>query len=395
MEQKLFEQILEGMDQKIQEIELDLAKTKGRSINAGSQPASTKSAAQDAQAQFYKHGIKGQSLTDFIETKNLNTGTGSAADTIQEEVAQQLIKQAILNQQLLQDCGIRTVPTGSPLTVPVLLQRPSVAQTTENVTGTEPAETQGALFGSVSADFAKTYSMPIFTNEVIQDSVIDVTAETNSMVSEEYGYHFINQVLFGAKNGSSDALQLRGVLSDRVDAHNAYAESLKEDDARGREFFKVIKTGFDGALPDATQEEVIDFLIDVQTDLSHEYQDGAKWYMNKQTFAQLRKLKISENGSDIRGLISMDFGTLNDTFMLMGKPIVIVDQMATLDGATVDTPIIYGNLMESIEFVSVSGSDITVIDPYTVKGTVGYYNESRFGSVIKNHDAIKIVLAAV
>lgn len=396
MDQKFFEEVLDGMSQKIDSMEAEIGLSKARKFMGENQGSlCSKSQAESIQKEFYTTGIKGETLPDFMERKNLNTGSGSGGSTIQEVVSAELIKQAILNQQLLTDCGLRSVPNGSPLTIPVLLQRPTVEQTTENVSGVEPTETQGALFGSVSADFAKTFSKPVFTNEIVQDSVIDVVAETNSMVSEEYGYHFINQMLFGAKEGSTDPLQLRGILTDRVDAHNSYTEALEEDELRDREFFKVIKTGVNGALPNANQEALIDFLIDVQTDLSHEYQDGAKWYMTKKTFGILRKLKRSEDGSDISGLLSMDYGTLNNTFMLLGKPIVIVDQMPELDGSTVSCPIIYGNLMESIEFVTVSGSDITVIDPYSVKGTVAYYNESRFGSVINNFDALKVVLASV
>lgn len=341
---------------------------------------------------FYKNGTKGQDLESFIYQKSLNTGSASAGDTIQDEVSAQLVKAAINNQVLLSEMGSRSVPNGAQLTVPVLLQRPTVAQTQENVNGDATPETQGALFGALVADYAKVYSQPTFTTEVIQDSVLDVVAETRSMVAEEYGFHFMNQVLFGVKDGSADPLQIRGLLKDRIDAHNSYAEALKGEATRSKEFFKVIKTGFNGTLPVTDTAATVDFLVDIQTDLSHEYQANAKWYMAKETFAQLRKLKVGD--ADNRPLLSADFGGLNTTFNLFNKEIVIVDQMPIMQGANVVCPIIYGDLAEAIEFVMVAGSNHSVVDPYTIKGQVAYYEESRFGSVMKNNDAIKIVLAS-
>lgn len=383
-------EVVDNMANRIDELEAQIKSDSQSKISAinGATTKAAKSEASKLQKEFMQSGTK-QDFKTFLSSKTLSTDPSTGGETIEEVILSELVKQAIDNQALLSNVGTRSVPDGSPLSVPTLLQYPTVEQTAENVNGDVVTETQGALFGTVTADYAKAFSMPAFTNEIIQDSVIDVTAETNSLVAEEWGFHFINQILFGAKEGATDPLQIRGILSDRVDAHNAYAEALKADADRKKEFYQVIKTGVADGLP-ATNEELVDFLIDIQTATPQAYQADAKWYMTRETFGILRKIKVGTD--DLRPVLSAGFGTLNTTFTLLGKEIVLVDQMPQVGSNT--CPIIYGDLKGAFEFVKVENSNHSVVDPYTIKGQVLYYNENRFGGLMKNHDAIRIVLCA-
>ncbi|MEZ8095260.1 phage major capsid protein [Photobacterium swingsii] len=391
---KNMDSYIERLENRVVNIESDNAKTKNNKVNAingGNETNNTK-ALDSAMLDLFKSKTK-KSLTEVIETKSMSTDPATGGESIEEQLSSELIQWAIDNQRLLQEIGYQSVPDGSPYYKPVLLQRPTVEQTAENINGDATADTQGITLGRLQCDFAKCYSQPSFTNEIIQDSVLDVVSETRRMISEEYSFHFINQVLFGTQ--SIDPLQIRGILTDRIDAQNNYAIALQEDDVRDKEYYKVIKTGVNGGLP-ATSEAILDFLIDVQTDLPQMYQqNNPKWYMSRETFGILRKIKISEDGTDLRPLLSNDFGTLNNTFTLLGKEIVIVDQMPSFDGVTVNTPIIYGDLMGAFEFVRVENSNVSVVDPYTIKGQVAYYNEQRFGGLMRNYDGIRIVLASV
>ena len=341
---------------------------------------------------FIKEGGAGskESLSAFAERKALDTGV-SAADTIEAQISAELSELAILNQVVLGQFRQGTLPDGSPFTIPKIAQRPNVVRTTENTTGTPFSATNNQTYTHTTADFAKSASMPAFTHEVIQDSVRDVESDCLRLIEEERGFDFIDQMLFGDKE-NNPATDLRGVLTNRIDSNNAYTEALLEDAVRDPEYLKAIKTGIAGGLPVA-DIDLVNFLIDVQTDVPFKFQGSSAWYVSNAVFNRLRKAVVNETTSDARPLLMADFGTLQGSekktdFTLMGKPVFVVDQLDDV------TPIMYGDMNE-IEFGMVGGSEHFIVDEVTLKGQKALYADQRFYSVMHNNDSLRIVIAVV
>ena len=216
------------------------------------------------------------------------------------------------------------------------------------------------------------------------------------LAAEEFALKYCGDLLHGDGLKVGDVQNLRGILNARIDLANGYTQALLPSDQRSPEFFEVFKTGFDGALGD-NNEAVIDCLIDLQTELPFKYDGEAAWYMSRNTFKSLRKIKINETAGDIRPLLTSDFGTagVDQGFALFGKPVYLVDQMPSMDGSTASTPIIYGDLGMATEWLSVSDSEHFIIDEITAKGVKKLYQDSRKGEVINENDSIVIALAAV
>ncbi len=390
-------QLIEAMDRKIDSLESqlddvtkELAGKKRAGIESGATEAPTKKTeAEEILLSFYKQKSF-TNLADFVEhNKATSTNPATAGETIEEILSSDVVQFAIDNQTLLTQLTRRGVPQGEQWFKPVLLTRPVVIASQENEAGTVFTETTGATWGRLEADFFKAASMPAFTNEIVNDSTIDVVGMTNAMIGEEYSYYFIDQVLRGRKDQNPET-EIRGLLTNRVDIEGGFAEALKPDADRNKEYFQVINTGVADNLP-SDPVDLVDFLIDVQTSLNHQYQDSAAWYMTKETFGILRKIKVG--ATDMRPVLSDGFGTLNQTFMLLGKPVFIIDQLDQV-GTADALPIIYGDLGQAVDFLNVEGSSQYVLDPYTIKGQQLHYSEVRMGMCMNNYDSIRVVRCA-
>ncbi|NRF16615.1 phage major capsid protein [Vibrio coralliilyticus] len=350
--------------------------------------------------EFIREGGAGnkESFQAFAERKALDTGV-SGEDTIEAEISRELNELAIANQVILSQFRAGSRPNGAPYTIPKIAQRPNVVRTLENRSGTVVNPTDNQTYTHTSADFAKSMSMPAFTHEIIQDAVRDVEADALRLIGEERAFDFIAQALFGDGTQDPDnSMQLRGLLTSRIDSDNNYDEAVKEDAIRDPEFLQVQITGTENALPEG--DDLVNFLIDVQSDLPFKYQGNAAWYVSRATFAILRKLRIDNNANstDSRSLLVQDYGTLDasqkgTSFSMMGKPVYIVDQLDETAGTTNDIPLFYGDLTETLEFGMISGSEHFLVDEYTVKGQKLLYSDIRFFSVLHNNDALRVVVA--
>ncbi|MEF1200069.1 phage major capsid protein [Vibrio owensii] len=350
--------------------------TKGEEVNDNK-------AARKALKSFLKNGLNQEALGVYAE-KAFDTDT--AAVTIEDTISRELNELAINNSIVLSQFRNGALPDGSPYTVPKIDMRPVIARAAENKSGTPYLPTDAQTYVETTADFCKSASMPAFTHESLQDSVRDIEADCIRLIAEERTFDFIQQALFG--DGMNVADQLRGLLSNRIDSANNYAEAQREDDVRSHEYLKVHRTGVP-FLPAGA--DLPDFLIDVQMDVNWKYQENSAWYLSKEAFAVLRKLRVDPNGADERPLMIQDFGSFSGekgtSWMMMGKPVYIIDQ---LDGT--DIPLFYGDLNETLEFGLISGSEHFLIDEITIKGQKALYADQRFYSVLHNNDAVRVVV---
>ncbi|MET2898068.1 phage major capsid protein [Vibrio rotiferianus] len=348
------------------------------------------SKAKQVLGQYIRQGNHNETISGFAGRKALDTVVADV--TIEEVVSRELSERAIANSVVLSQFRAGSLPNGSPYSVPKIATRPTVVQILENRNGDVIPATDNQTYTETVADFSKAYSMPAFTHEAIADSVRDVEADALRLISEELQLYMIAQSLFGDKD--NNATDLRGLLTNRIDSANSYAIALQEDDVRDPEYLKVIKTGAANALP----ADVVNFLIDVQQDLSFKYQANAKWFMSRDIYKQLRKLTVGTD--DARPLIINDFGSFNGNstseVTLLGKPVVIVDQLDETHGTANDIALFYGDLQETLEFGPLSGPDTShfIVDEVTIKGQKLLYQDMRMFSCLHENDALRVVVQA-
>ncbi len=136
------------------------------------------------------------------------------------------------------------------------------------------------------------------------------------------------------------------------------------------------------ATPDAI---VADSLFDVQFKLNSRYRAGAKYIFNSTTAGQIRKLKDSQN----RYLWepSMQAGTPE---RLLGYPISIWEQMATVTQGAGSLPVAFGNFKRGYLIAQRVGMRI-VVDQVTNPGFVRFYISRRIGGIPLNNNAIKFI----
>ncbi|MDW2081393.1 phage major capsid protein [Vibrio alginolyticus] len=351
--------------------------------------AEKKAERREVVRKFLNSAPAKQSLETYVKQLDLT----SAGNTIEEEMSKEIIKLAIANDVFLSEIGSQTV-SSTDFRQLVLKVRPDVEQTGEQDGVTTPVANTGTQnYIEVSALFAKVFAMPILTHEILRDSHIDVEGELMSLIAEEWTFKLIDMLLYGDGKKVNGIQNLRGLLWHRVDRENGFTESLKVDGARDPDYYQVIKTGVDGAFG-ATTEAVEDYFIDLQASLPQKYQSSAKWYMNLKTFSELKKLRTEQGFPIIEfGKFSMSGAAWGEGYILLGRPIVIVDQLPVSDSNA--TPVIYGDLKSAFKLVPLAGSEHFLIDDITTKGARTIYLDQRFGEIVGNSDAIRIALQAV
>lgn len=351
--------------------------------------AEKKAERREVVRKFLNSAPAKQSLETYVKQLDLT----SAGNTIEEEMSKEIIKLAIANDVFLSEIGSQTV-SSTDFRQLVLKVRPDVEQTGEQDGVTTPvANTSTQNYIEVSALFAKVFAMPILTHEILRDSHIDVEGELMSLIAEEWTFKLIDMLLYGDGKKVNGIQNLRGLLWHRVDRENGFTESLKVDGARDPDYYQVIKTGVDGAFG-ATTEAVEDYFIDLQASLPQKYQSSAKWYMNLKTFSELKKLRTEQGFPIIEfGKFSMSGAAWGEGYILLGRPIVIVDQLPVSDSNA--TPVIYGDLKSAFKLVPLAGSEHFLIDDITTKGARTIYLDQRFGEIVGNSDAIRIALQAL
>ncbi|ATI48151.1 MULTISPECIES: phage major capsid protein [Vibrio] len=351
--------------------------------------AEKKAERREVVRKFLNSAPAKQSLETYVKQLDLT----SAGNTIEEEMSKEIIKLAIANDVFLSEIGSQTV-SSTDFRQLVLKVRPDVEQTGEQDGVTTPVANTGTQnYIEVSALFAKVFAMPILTHEILRDSHIDVEGELMSLIAEEWTFKLIDMLLYGDGKKVNGIQNLRGLLWHRVDRENGFTESLKVDGARDPDYYQVIKTGVDGAFG-ATTEAVEDYFIDLQASLPQKYQSSAKWYMNLKTFSELKKLRTEQGFPIIEfGKFSMSGAAWGEGYILLGRPIVIVDQLPVSDSNA--TPVIYGDLKSAFKLVPLAGSEHFLIDDITTKGARTIYLDQRFGEIVGNSDAIRIALQAL
>lgn len=320
---------------------------------------------------------------DYVEghikaALNLTT-TGQGLESIDEVLSREIIERARETYPIIGAVGSRNMPRS--LREEVLISYPSVQQGIENVAGTTISQTEVQRYAEVVNQVAKVNAKPRITDEAMVGGDLDLYGHLLRLLNDEIGRYLVNQILYG--NGGSK--NMRGILSSsRFNITNLTGESFKPtiaaSGARNPDFYPALGTGVSGNLP-ANDVAIVNWLVDLETELPTAYLNGAKWYMNRRTLARFKKVR----DADERPIFAS--GYMGEPMSILGYPVVVDDYMPDI---AVNAPfLIFGKLNEAF-YISPGDIDSMLIDPYTVDGcTVVKVNKEYFEIVGKN-DAIII-----
>jgi HK97 family phage major capsid protein len=221
------------------------------------------------------------------------------------------------------------------------------------------------------------YALPEVTQEMLDDSMIDVA----SMLQEETSDEMSRTENLAFVSGTGVA-QPTGFLDYGA------ASVTTGDSARSWGVLQYVPTGAAGAFPDDGETpptDIADSMVDTIAALHPIYRQGATWAMNRLTEAVVRKLK------DRNGRYLVGFGDLRDAitgFSLFGFPIDSFEDMPAI--AADSMSIAFANWRRGYYIIDRIGFRV-LQDPFTNKPYVGFYITKRTGGDVRNFDAIKLV----
>lgn len=228
----------------------------------------------------------------------------------------------------------------------------------------EGTETDPAKFSELEFTPGKVYAEPWATNDMLEDSVIDIESwlseEVQETFAEKEGDAFINGT--GIKKP-------RGLLT--------YSTVANADYAWGK--LGYIASGASGAFH--TDEG--DALINLVHALKRKYRNGASWLLNDLTLAAVRKIKDAND--QYIWTPGLQAG-VSDT--LLGYPVETDDYMP--DIAANSLSIAFGNFQRGYLIVDRRGVAV-IRDNLTKKGYTKFHTTKRVGGGVQNFEAIKLL----
>jgi len=259
--------------------------------------------------------------------------------------------------------GVSNVQTTGNSSVVIVLDDDEAAAGHVGETDARP-ETNTPQIGQATLYIAEVYAKPRATQTIIDDSPWNIASYLESKAVDKINRILNNDYVNG--NGSSKAkgfLQYAAWVSAGVYERNKIEQRLGSDST----------AGFNA-----------DDLIDLQTDLHDEYQNGAVWACRRKTFAELLKLK------DANGQYLLDRQLLfnGGKRVILGSDLVLMADMPAV--ATGALSIAYGNFKAGYTIVDRIGIRV-LRDPYSSKPYIEFYTTMRSGGGVTNFEAIKLL----
>jgi HK97 family phage major capsid protein len=219
------------------------------------------------------------------------------------------------------------------------------------------------------------YAYPLATQKMLEDGNINVESWLTQETDEEMARTENTGFVSGDGSGKP-----RGFLDYKS------AAVTTDDATRSWGVLQYVPSGAAGDFATLTGTSSSDYgpLVDMIAKLNPGYRAGAVWFMNRQTEAELRKLKDGD-GNSLLGLNLRDGAT---GFQCLGFPIVTGEDMP--DIASDSYSIAFGNFQRGYKVVDRLGTSI-LRDPYSNKPYVGFYMRRRVGGDVQNFDAIKLM----
>lgn len=277
----------------------------------------------------------------------LTIGTAATAgNTTVTQQTGEFVKWLDWDNPIRQLATVQSFPTN--LDLPVIDSKMSATYVAENVNYTE------SNFTTIKKSFSayKTAAYTDITEELINDSVVDITAEIVTDHARAHGKARAEKHIVGT--GAANTQEEGIAISSNWDSNN------------------IVKTGAVGTEPD------FDDVITLFAKIKPGYQQNASWVMNANTWANL--LKLRDAGASGKYLYDGMQGMLlqdGSTGRLMGRPVYISEFMPDAS-AQATTAIFFGDLGRGYRIVDRVGVTFRV-DPYTIglAGKVRYLSLMR------------------
>ncbi len=227
------------------------------------------------------------------------------------------------------------------------------------------AETNTPTLAEIAINTKEIYAMPAATQQLLDDSRVDIGAWLADEVSIEFNEEESEAFITG-----DGVAEPKGIAAYSMVANASYAWGKVGYIAGGH----------------ATLLNNADKLIDLQHALKSVYRNGASWLMADSTLQVIRKFKDGEGRYMwIAGLLPGAPDTL------LGKPIEIDDNVAAI--ATNSYSVFFANFKRAYLIIDRLGTRV-LRDPYTSKPYVLFYTTKRVGGGIVMYEAIKCLKTA-
>ena len=229
-------------------------------------------------------------------------------------------------------------------------------------------ETNTPVFQELNVSLHEQYANPAASAILLEDSAIDIDAWLVEALQSAFAEAEATSFISG--NGTN---QPKGILT--------YTTKLGNTAEWNRLLIK--KSGSASAIPSSDYGA---FLIDLIYNLPTVYRHNAHWLLNRQTQAELRKLR-DEAGN----YLWLPPSSSDQSSMFLGHPVMEDSNMP--DIAANNLPILFGDFKAAYVIVDKFGTQI-LRDPYSNKPYVLFYTTRRVGGAMQNFDALRALKIA-
>jgi len=311
---------------------------------------------RDAFAAYMR---KGQ-MAEELHAKSLSVGVDpDGGYTVEPDTSGRIIQKVYDTSPMRQVAGVQTIGTDA---LEGLFDLDEAAANFVGETGAR-TETATPQLAKWRIPVHELYAFPFATQKVLDDSELDLEAWLADKVADRFARR--QNTAFVNGDGIN---QPRGFLT--------YADGTN---LPGQ--IEQLATGAAGAF--ASDPDGGDVLLDAIYAMKQSYRTGARWHMNRETVADVRKLKDSDgNYLWAPGLAADQPATL------LGYPVLEFEDMPDIGSDSLS--IAFANMAEGYQIVDRQGVRV-LRDPYTAKPFVGFYSVTRVGGDVVNFEAIKLI----
>ncbi len=342
---------------------LDHLLTKGLRPQIGERASGLSGADREHKAAFDAYMRRGdQSRIVRLEEKALSAGSGPDGGYLVPQPTETEIMRRLADVSPIRAiAGVRQM-TSSVYKKPFTTTGPATGWVGETAARTE---TTSQVLDELSFPAMELYAMPAATQTLLDDAAVDMDA----WIAEEV------MVAFGEQESTAF------VTGDGVNKPTGflnYANVAENSWSWGN--IGYVATGTDGAF-DATDPG--DVLMDAIFAVRAGYRQNAHWVMNRQTQAEIRKIKDADGNYLWQPAVSSDAAAT-----LLNAPIAESEDMPDIGSNAY--AIAFGDFGRGYLVVDRIGVRV-LRDPFSSKPYVLFYTTKRVGGGVQDFNAIKLV----
>lgn len=202
-----------------------------------------------------------------------------------------------------------------------------------------------------------------FTKVVLKDKRISVVTTVSKNVLHNNPIVGINYISEKVAQAVANKLEQEAFIADGTSGH----------------LTKGLITGGKEITGTVTLENMIETL----TDMNPIYLNGAKWYVNRETFKELSKMMNANK----QPYLALDVANQTPVYKFLGLPVVITD--------SVDC-VVLANVGQALTLKLSQNSQIQVLNElYATAGQIGFICDFYGDIAVTNPDAVRVLKAAL